>query len=330
MSQQRISTADVQGLITTQRLADITADRTAAEAERPALGLSSENKKRVISLLSPILLLLLWEELVRIGVPNLIALATGQGFTMWQLDKRFFPAPSSIVGTFWTLVGIPAGFTLDWLFSGQMSLGDLLGSIAKGELWKHLQASISRILIGFALGFIPGLLLGITMGLFSWVRAFLSPMVASLYPIPKIAILPLIMLIFGLGEPSKWVIIAIGVFFLVLYNTMAGVMNIPNIYLDVGRNFGASRLQFYLTVALPGAMPLIFTGVKLAAGVALLIIVAAEFVGAKTGIGYMIWQSWQTFSVETMYVGLVVISMLGFVVSLALDELEHVLIPWRL
>jgi len=289
MAQERVSTADVQNLITTSRLADVSTDRTAAAAERPALGLSRQNQERLLSVFSPILLLILWEILVQIGA----------------LDKRFFPAPSSIVGTFTNLV-------------------------TSGELWKHLTASISRILIGFALGAIPALLLGITMGLFRWPRAFFSPMIAALYPIPKIAILPLIMLIFGLGEPSKWVIIAIGTFFLVLYNTMAGVMNIPNIYLDVGKNFGASRIQFYSTIALPGALPLIFTGMKLAAGVALLIIVAAEFVGAKTGIGYLIWQSWQTFSVETMYVGLVVIAVLGYLVSLAMDELEHFLIPWRL
>jgi NitT/TauT family transport system permease protein len=289
MSQERVTTADVHGLITTMRLADVTADRTAAEAERASLGISQQNKERLLSLFSPVLLLILWEVLVQTGM----------------LDKRFFPAPSSIVGTFTNL-------------------------ITSGELWKHLTASISRIAVGFVMGAVPAILLGITMGLFRWPRAFFSPMVAALYPIPKIAILPLIMLIFGLGEMSKYVIIAIGVFFLVLYNTWAGVMNIPHIYLDVGKNFGASRLQFYWTIAIPGALPLIFTGLKLAAGVALLIIVAAEFVGAKTGIGYMIWQSWQTFSVETMYVGLVVISMLGYLVSLGLDELEHILIPWRL
>jgi NitT/TauT family transport system permease protein len=289
MSQERTSTADIQGLITTQRLADVSADRTAAAAERPPFGMSQQNKERLLSLFSPILLLLLWEILVQTTL----------------LDKRFFPAPSSIVGTFTNLV-------------------------TSGELWKHISASASRIGIGFVLGAVPAMLLGITMGLFRWPRAFFSPMVAALYPIPKIAILPLIMLIFGLGEQSKWVIIAIGVFFLVVYNTMAGVMNIPNIYLDVGKNFGASRTQFYWTIALPGALPLIFTGLKLAAGVALLIIVAAEFVGAKTGIGYLIWQSWQTFSVETMYVGLVVIAVLGYLVSLLMDELEHFLIPWRL
>jgi NitT/TauT family transport system permease protein len=289
MSQERVTTADVQGLITTMRLADVTADRTAAEAERASLGISQQNKERLLSLFSPVLLLILWEVLVQTGM----------------LDKRFFPAPSSIVGTFTNL-------------------------ITSGELWKHLTASISRIAVGFVMGAVPAILLGITMGLFRWPRAFFSPMVAALYPIPKIAILPLIMLIFGLGEMSKYVIIAIGVFFLVLYNTWAGVMNIPHIYLDVGKNFGASRLQFYWTIAIPGALPLIFTGLKLAAGVALLIIVAAEFVGAKTGIGYLIWQSWQTFSVETMYVGLVVIAILGYLVSLLMDELEHFLIPWRL
>lgn len=288
MSQERVSTADVQGLITTTRLADVTADRTAAQAERPSLGLTQQNKERILSFTSPLLLLVGWEVLVQVGL----------------LDKRFFPAPSSIVGTFQNLV-------------------------TSGELFKHLQASISRIVVGFMMGAIPALALGIVMGLSRWIRAFFNPWIAALYPIPKLAILPLIMLIFGLGEMSKYVIIAIAVFFLVVYNTMAGVMNIPNIYLDVGKNFGANKLQFYWTVALPGALPLIFTGIKLAAGVALLVIVAAEFVGAKTGIGYLIWQSWQTFSVETMYVGLVVISILGFLVSLGLDELEHVLIPWR-
>src|SRR5262249_20713837 len=131
MSQERVSTADIQGLISTQRVVDAAADRTAAVGERPSLGLSQQNKERILSIFSPVLLLVLWEVLVQPGM----------------LDKRFFPAPSSIVGTFTNLV-------------------------ASGELFKHLQASISRIAIGFALGAIPAMLLGISMGLFRWVRAF--------------------------------------------------------------------------------------------------------------------------------------------------------------
>jgi NitT/TauT family transport system permease protein len=154
-------------------------------------------------------------------------------------------------------------------------------------------------------------------------------MVAALFPIPKIAILPLIMLIFGLGEMSKYVSVGIGVVFLVLINTMAGVMNIDKIYLDVGRNFGANRWQFFKTIAVPGAMPAIFTGFQLSLGVALIVIVATEFVGAKTGIGYLIWQSWQTFSVEAMYCGLVTCAFLGFLSQLLLDTVQRVAIPWR-
>ena len=110
---------------------------------------------------------------------------------------------------------------------------------------------------------------------------------------------------------------------------MTGVMAIDKIYLDVGKNFGASRIQTWLTIALPGAMPMIFAGIKLGWGVALLVIVAAEFVGAKSGIGFLIWNSWQVFSIEQMFVGLLTISALGFISFLILDELEKIIVPWK-
>jgi len=263
-------------------------DAPPIELERKRFWQRGDVGERLLSVFSPLLLLVVWEVLVRTGL----------------LDARFFPAPSSIVGTFGNLV-------------------------ASGELLNHVTASIGRIIVGFVIGAIPALILGIVMGLSPWVRAAVNPMVAATYPIPKIAILPLIMLIFGLGEMSKYVIVSIAGFYLILINTMAGVMNIEKIYLDVGKNFGASRKDTYLTIALPGSLPMIFAGVRLAWGVSLLVIVAAEFVGAKNGIGYLIWQSWQTFSVEAMYVGLIVISILGYVSSLILDELERILIPWK-
>ena len=244
--------------------------------------------ERLVSLFSPVLLLVLWELLVRVHL----------------LDARFFPAPTSIVGTFKTL-------------------------IVSKELLIDLKDTLGRVAVGLLMGGVPGLVLGAFMGLARPVRAFFKPMVAALFPIPKIAILPLIMLIFGLGEMSKYVSVAIGVVFLVLINTMAGVMNIDQIYLDVGKNFGASRWQFYKTIAIPGALPSIFTGFQLALGVALIVIVATEFVGAKTGIGYLIWESWQTFSVEAMYCGLVTCAFLGFLAQLGLDTLQRLVIPWK-
>jgi NitT/TauT family transport system permease protein len=265
-------------------------DADLVQRKKLAVPKKSNLGERLVSLFSPVLLLVLWELLVRVKL----------------LDARFFPAPSSIIGTFNTLVFGP-----------------------QHELLIDVKDTLGRIAVGLVLGCIPGLILGAIMGLSTPVRAFFKPMVAALFPIPKIAILPLIMLIFGLGENSKYVSVAIGVVFLVLINTMAGVMNIDKIYLDVGKNFGANRWEFFKTIAIPGAMPQIFTGFQLSLGVALIVIVATEFVGAKTGIGYLIWQSWQTFSVEAMYVGLVTCAFLGFLSQLGLDTLQRLALPWR-
>ena len=118
-------------------------------------------------------------------------------------------------------------------------------------------------------------------------------------------------------------------FYPVLINTVAGVLQINRIYLDVGKNFGASRWRVLSTIALPGALPLIMTGVKLGVGMGLILISIAEMIGAKSGLGYMIWNAWEILSVETMYVGLLVIAVLGYAFTLLLDELERWVIPWR-
>jgi NitT/TauT family transport system permease protein len=161
------------------------------------------------------------------------------------------------------------------------------------------------------------------------VRAIVEPLVAATYPVPKSAILPLILLIFGLGEASKIAMVAIGVFYPVLINAAAGVGQIDRIYLDVGHNFGASRWQVFRTIALPGALPLVMTGIKLGVGMGLILIAIAEMVGARSGLGYMIWNAWEVLSVETMYVGLLMIALLGFLFTFALNELEHWIIPWK-
>ena len=152
--------------------------------------------------------------------------------------------------------------------------------------------------MGCLLGAIPGVVIGLAMGLFSPVRAILQPLVDSTFPIPKIAILPLFILIFGLGEESKYAIIAIAVVYLVLINTQAGVRNIEKIYFDVGKNYHASRLMMFVDVALPGAAPLIMAGLRLGLGVALLVIVAADFVGARSGLGYSVRTAWRVCKVE--------------------------------
>jgi NitT/TauT family transport system permease protein len=259
-----------------------------------AAWLSGAAAERLLSVLSPVLLLALWEALAHVGV----------------IDTRFFPAPSSIFAVLWQMLQPSTQFP-------------------RGELLTHLSISLQRIAIGFLIGVVPGVFVGLAMGLFRPIRAIIQPLVDGTFPIPKIAVLPLFIMIFGIGEESKYAIIATAVIYLVLINTAAGVRNIERIYLDVGQNFHASKLMMFTDVALPGALPMIAAGIKLSMGVALLVIVSAEFVGAKSGLGYLIWTSWQVFQVEKMYVGLVVIAMVGFLTAVVLNWLERWLIPWR-
>src|SRR5271168_2652517 len=234
-----------------------------------------------------------------LGVASPIAL-----LVVWELaarlhviDTRFFPAPSSVIAV-------------------------MIDMLRSGELITNTLVSLRRLALGTLIGGVPALVLGIAMGLNRWVRAVFDPLVAATYPIPKSAILPLALLIFGLGEGSKIFMVAIGVFFPVVINATTGVLEISRIYLDVGRNYKASRWNTFWTIALPGALPVIMTGFKL--GVAI-----GEMIGAKSGLGFMIWTAWETFSVEQMYVGLFMIALIGFALTLGLNELERVIIPWK-
>jgi NitT/TauT family transport system permease protein len=250
--------------------------------------IAAKRRDRIISIASPIGLLVAWEIAARLGF----------------VDVRFFPAPTTIIAV----------------------LVDLARS---GELMENVSISLQRIMLGFFLGGIPGIVIGIVMGISRPVRAFVDPLIAATYPIPKSSILPLILLIFGLGEMSKVMMVAIGVFYPVAINATAGVLQISPIYLDVGKSFKASRWDTFRTIALPGALPFIMTGVKLGMGLALILIAVAEMVGARSGIGYMIWSAWETFSVGRMYAGLFIIALIGFVLSLAVNEVERWVIRWK-
>lgn len=220
------------------------------------------------------------------------------------VDARFFPAPSSIVS-------------------------DFIAFLRSGELATNTLMTLERVLVGLLIGAIPGIALGLLVGVNRVARAIIEPVVALLYPIPKIAILPLILLIFGIGESSKYAIVAIGVFFIMVINTAAGVRQIESIYLDVARSFQIRRRSFYWRVLLPGAMTNVFAGLRLSIGIAIVLAVAAEFTAAKSGLGFQIWNAWETLQVERMYVALVMVSLLGYALTLAGDALERVVVPWR-
>ena len=250
--------------------------------------LAARRRDRILSIASPLGLLLAWE------------LAADAGL----IDVRFFPAPSAIIAK-------------------------LIEMARSGELTENVLISLQRIVLGFLLGGVPAIVIGIAMGIWRPIRALVDPLIVATYPIPKSSLLPLILLIFGLGEMSKVVMVAIGVFYPMAINATAGVLQINQIYLDVGKSFKASPWDTFRTIALPGALPFIMTGVKLGAGLALILIAIAEMVGAKSGIGFMIWSAWETFAVAKMYVGLFVIALIGFAISLLLNEVERWVIRWK-
>jgi len=220
------------------------------------------------------------------------------------LDPRFFPAPSSLVGP-------------------------MIAFASSGALAENAWATIGRIVIGFVLGAVPGTVLGLAMGTNRFVRAYFDPLISLLYSVPKIAILPLLIFIFGLGEQSKYVLVAFGVFFLMVINTEAGVRQIENTYLDVAKAYRLRPFTFYTRVLLPGALPNILAGVKLSIGIAVVLTVAAEFVATKSGLGYQIYNGQQLLDIDTLWVALVAVSVLGFLLTLGLSGLERILVPWK-
>ncbi len=266
----------------------MTIETTVATPARQPRAMSLRDRDRILSIASPIGLLLIWEIAARTGL----------------IDTRFFPAPSSILAL-------------------------LIQMLRSGELLTHTATSLVRLGWGILVGGVPALVLGIVMGLNRTIRALVDPIVAATYPIPKSSILPLALLVFGLGEASKIFMVAIGVFFPVAINATTGVLEINKIYLDVGRNYKADRWNMFWTIALPGALPVIMTGFKLGIGIGLILIAIAEMIGAKSGLGYLIWSAWETFAVEQMYVGLFMIALIGFVLTVALNELERFIIPWK-
>jgi 1,4-dihydroxy-2-naphthoate octaprenyltransferase len=220
------------------------------------------------------------------------------------LNRIFYPPPSEVFET----------------------LGRL---VSDGSLFNDIGVSMFRIVVGFLLGGIPAIIVGLLMGISPVVRALVHPIAAAIYPIPKIALLPLIIVALGTDERSKVVTIAVSVFFLVVLNVAASVLQIDARYFEVARSFGAKRRDLFFTVALPASLPGIMTSIKLGMGFALTLIVGIEFVAAKDGLGHLIWSSQEVYAINKMLAGVVAIAIIGWLVTALLDEIEVLLVPWQ-
>ena len=156
---------------------------------------------------------------------------------------------------------------------------------------------------------------------------FFDPLIAALFPIPKIALMPLLPSP-SANDASKVALVAIAVFFPVI-NTYVGAANIEKIYWDVAKNYGASQSVMFRRIVFFGALPTIFAGLRIALAVSFIVLVASEFVATKSGIGYLIWNSWELLQVDVMFVGIVTIGVLGLITSVLFQEIERWAIPWK-
>ena len=230
---------------------------------------------------------------------------------LWQvaserewIDPLFYPAP------------------LDVLERSREQLRD-------GELLTDARVTTGRLLVGFLLGTAPGLVVGLAAGVSRLVRQLTYPLATALYVVPRIAMLPLVLVAMGIGDGARVFMVAFSVFFIVFFSALSGIEQVDRTYLDTARAFGAGRIRLAASVLLPGAAPAVFSGLRVAMGFALIVIVGTEFLAANDGLGARIWQSYQIFDFPTMYSGILAVTVLGVLLAWALLMLEWLCVPWR-
>jgi NitT/TauT family transport system permease protein len=200
---------------------------------------------------------------------------------------------------------------------------------ADGSIYEDLQVSGLEFIVGYGLAILVGVPLGILMGWYGRVNAVLEPFVSALYATPRIALLPLLMIWFGIGIVSKFAIIFLGAIFPILVNTITGVRTVNADFVKVARSFGAGDWQLFLTVALPSSVPLLLTGLRLGLGHALIGIVVGEMYGAQHGIGFLISMAGARFQTDKVMVGIIIIAFAGVALTALLRMVERRFEGWR-
>ncbi len=243
--------------------------------------------------------------------------------------------PAAAVGTLLLLValwqaGASAGLISTMFLPAPIAISRALVQLTlSGELWSNLSASLVRLAIGWSIGTVCGVVVGFLVGVSTWARSPGMAVVSALFPIPKIALVPLFIIWFGIGEGSKDVTLAFGVFFPTVISTAAGVDALPRGLVRMGQAFGLSRAAIMWRIVLPGALPSILAGFRVTTSIAIILLVAAEMIGAERGIGAFVLQAGNLYDTDNLLAGIVVLSLLGLTVAWVLGRLEAWLLRWR-
>ncbi|MEM7693776.1 MAG: ABC transporter permease [Pseudomonadota bacterium] len=207
--------------------------------------------------------------------------------------------------------------------------GALSDLVTTGKLWLHLEASLTRLIAGWTIGTLAGVAVGLLIGLFSLARSSLSPLVSALFPIPKIALLPLFIIWFGIGEGSKIATIVFGTFFPTVIATYGGVDNVDRTLIRMGQSFGLSWWSIVRKIVLPGALPAILSGARISASIGIILLVAAEMIGAEYGLGAYILLAGSLFALDQLIAGVMMLSIIGLTVGWLIGRAEKHLLAYR-
>jgi NitT/TauT family transport system permease protein len=235
------------------------------------------------------------------------------------------------VGTKWWAYLRPLQDHATWLENNAGKHGPMswLAWALSGELINDSLGSLYRVVVGFAVGAGLALPLGLAMGASRIVYAWMNPLVQLLRPIPPIAYIPLSILWFGLGNPPAIFLIALGAFFPVLMNTIAGVRQVDGIYLRAARNLGASGPTMFLRVILPAAVPYILTGMRIGIGTAFIVVIVSEMIAVNNGLGFRILEAREYFWSDKIIAGMITIGLLGLAIDAGMNKLNNYLLRWH-
>ncbi|UUP20697.1 aliphatic sulfonate ABC transporter permease SsuC [Escherichia coli] len=235
-----------------------------------------------------------------VGIVAVWQLASSVGW----LSTRILPSPEGVVTAFWTLS-------------------------ASGELWQHLAISSRRALIGFSIGGSLGLILGLISGLSRWGERLLDTSIQMLRNVPHLALIPLVILWFGIDESAKIFLVALGTLFPIYINTWHGIRNIDRGLVEMARSYGLSGIPLFIHVILPGALPSIMVGVRFALGLMWLMLIVAETISANSGIGYLAMNAREFLQTDVVVVAIILYALLGKLADVSAQLLERLWLRWN-
>ncbi|MFZ6843121.1 aliphatic sulfonate ABC transporter permease SsuC [Undibacterium sp. RuTC16W] len=245
-----------------------------------------------------------WPILLPWTVPVLLIMFWQIAAQIGWLSSRILPEPFAVAKAFWTLA-------------------------VSGDMWMHAKTSLWRAISGFAVGGGLGLLLGLLTGSFKTAETLLDTTLQMIRNIPALALIPLVILWFGIDESAKLFLVSVGVFFPVYLNTFHGIRSVDQGLIEMARSYGLSGWALYRDVILPGALPSILVGVRFSLGLVWVLLIVAETISAQAGIGYMTMNAREFLQTDVVLVGILLYALLGKLADVLSRALEHYWLRWH-